>query len=254
MARISFRRLLFILALAIAVPAACAIPAQAAAKSAHTAFAAIPGSCQSIHHRNHHARDGRYVLFNNGNLFTVYCYDMRGNPREYIKLAATGPNANFSQYTAGGASPGTDVRTTFTRLRIDPATLTVDIGDLTFASSTGSLRHDSTTVTSMPYGVAMSCISPQNASGVGNIDLEGTPFQVDSTFVVGGFEAAGSATVSPDHQVAALKGGGFCGWITPAPALFNPFNPSPGEYHLQLSCARASFSLKRTGQFCVHIG
>jgi len=51
-----------------------------------------------------------------------------------------------------------------------------------------------------------------------------------------------------------LKGGGFCGWITPAPALFNPFNPSPGEYHLQLSCARASFSLKRTGQFCVHIG
>jgi hypothetical protein len=114
MAENSFRRPLFILAAAIAVPAACAVPARAAAKSAHTAFAAIPGSCQEIHNRHHHARDGRYVLYNNGNLFTVYCYGMTGTPREYIKLAAAGPNANFSQYTAGGASPGPDVRTTFT--------------------------------------------------------------------------------------------------------------------------------------------
>lgn len=102
-------------------------------------------------------------------------------------------------------------------------------------------------------GAAMSCTSPQNANGVGNINLEGTPFQVDSTFAVGGFQATGSATVSPDHQVAALKGGGYCGWITPAPALYNPFNPSPGEYHLQLSCAQGSFSL-RLRQFCIHIG
>lgn len=253
MTKISFRRSLFVLALASAVPALCAVPAHAAAKPAHTDFAGIPGSCRQIHDSHRHARDGKYILFSNGNLFTVYCYDMMGTPREYIDLAATGPDANFSQYTAGGASPGKNVRTTFTRLRIDPATLSVDIGDLTFASSTGSLRHGSTTVTSMPYGVAMSCTSPQSANGVGNIDLEGTPFQVDSTFVSGGFQAAGSAAVSPDQQMVALKGGGYCGWITPAPALFNPFNPSPGEFHLQLSCTEDFFSLE-TGQFCLRVG
>lgn len=74
---------------------------------------------------------------------------MAGTPREYLDLAATGENQNFSQYTAGGASPGTN---------IDPTTLTVDVGDLTFATSTGKLQHSSVTrgpsspyVTSMPY-------------------------------------------------------------------------------------------------------
>lgn len=253
MIKMSFRRPISILALAMAAPAVCAIPAHAAAKPARTTLPNIPGTCQQIRDRDPHARDGKYLLFNNGNLFTVYCYDMTGTPREYIELAETGPDMNFSQYTAGGASPGTDVRTTFTRLRIDPATLNVDIGDLTFASSTGSLRHGGMPVTSMPYGVAMSCTSPQSANGVGNINLEHTPFQVDSTFVSGGFQATGSATVSPDHQMVALKGGGFCGWITPAPAMFNPFNPSPGKYHLQLSCAQVFLGLV-SGQFCRHIG
>ena len=252
MTKISFRRPVFILALAIAVPAICAIPARAAGMPARGAFPFTAASCKDIHNSHPHAPDGNYILFNNGNLFTVYCYDMTGTPREYIKLATTGPTANFSQYTAGGASPGTNVHTTFTRLRIDPATLMVDIGDLTFASSTGSLRHGSTTVTSMPYGVAMSCTAPQSANGVGNINLEGTPFEVGSTFVAGGFQAAGSATVSPDHQMVALKGGGYCGWISPAPPLFNPFNPAPGEYHFQLSCAQTV--IPKTRQFCVHIG
>lgn len=252
MTKVSFRRPLFILALAVAVPTACAIPAHAAGMPARAAFGLLPGSCKDIHNSHPDAPDGNYVLFSNGNLFTVYCYGMTGTPREYIDLAVTGPGANFSQYTAGGASPGTDVRTTFTRLRIDPATLTVDIGDLTFASSTGSLRHGGTTVKSMPYGVAMSCTAPQSTSGAGNINLQSTPFQVGSTFVTGGFHAAGSATVSPDHQVVALKGGGYCGWITPAPALYNPFNPSPGEYHFQLSCAQ--ILVPKTRQFCIHIG
>ena len=162
---------------------------------------------------------------------------------------------NFSQYTAGGASPGTNVRTTFTKLRIDPATLTVDIGDLTYAHSTGALTQGATNVTSMPYAVAMSCIAPQNASGVGNINLKGTGFKVDDTqaFVSGGFQATGSAVISANRETADLTGGGFCGWETPAPALFNPFNPSKGEYHLQLKCAwNPLFYTNR--QFCVHLG
>ncbi len=163
------------------------------------------------------APDGDYLLYNSGNLFTVYCDDMSSNmPREYIDLVKTGYGANFSQYTAGGASPGTNVRTMFRKLRINPASLTVDIGDLTFASSTGSLKHSgSVKVTSMPYGVAMSCTAPQAANGTGNIDLRYTPFQVNNAFTVGGSNAKGSAAVTQNKQLVNLSGGGYCGWITP---------------------------------------
>lgn len=247
MPRISFRRSALVLAVAAALPAACAITTHADAQL-------IPASCQAIHNKLPLAPDGNYVIHNGGNLFTVFCYDMRKDPREYINLGATATGENFSQYTAGGASPGTSVRTTFTKLRVDPATLTVDIGDLTFATSTGSLRHSgSTLVTSMPYGVAMSCVAPRSANGVGNIDLQNTPFQVNNAFSVGGSSGTGSATVSANNQVVDLAGGGFCGWITPSPAMFNPFNPSAGDYHLTLSCASKPVS-PSLHEVCVHLG
>jgi hypothetical protein len=245
--RFSFRRTALVLALAAALPTAGAVAARADDQP-------ILGSCRDIHSVNPFARDGNYTIYDNGNIFTVFCYDMAGTPREYINLAATGADVNFSQYTAGGASPGTDVRTHFTKLRIDPATMTVDIGDLTFATSTGSLEHGGNVrVTSMPYGVAMSCTSPRAAHGVGNIDLQGTPFQVESTFAADGYEATGSAAVSPDNQVVNLHGGGYCGWITPSPAMYNPFNPSPGEYQLKLSCAK-EFQIPGRDQLCEHVG
>jgi hypothetical protein len=246
MSKFPFRRSALVLALAIAFPLAGSVAA------AHASNRLIPGSCADIHQQTPRAKDGNYTLYNGSTLFTVYCYDMAGTPREYITLAQTGANANYSQYTAGGASPGTNVRTVFTRLRIDPATLTVDIGDLTFATSTGSLNHGSsgTIVTSMPYGSAMSCVGLGDTSGAGNINLQGTPFQVGATFALGGFIPGGSAVFSADNQQVNLAGGGYCGWITPAPAMYNPFNPSTGEYHLQLSCAKSDF-VPATHQFCI---
>lgn len=246
MSKFPFRRPALVLALAIAFPLACAV-ATAHASNAATAHASDkprPGSCADIHKQDPKAKDGNYILYNGKTTFTVYCYDMSGTPREYITLAQTGANANFSQYTAGGASPGTDVRTMFTKLRIDPATLTVDIGDLTFATSTGSLNHSGsgTTVTSMPYGTAMSCAGPGDTSGAGNINLQGTPFQVAATFAQAGFDPGGSAVFSTENQQVNLTGGGYCGWMMPSPAIYNPFNPSPGEYRLQLSCAKSDFS------------
>lgn len=197
-------------------------------------------TCQAIHNSEPQAPDGQYLLFNNGHLLTVYCAGMSTTPRSYITLQKTGPNVNFSQYTAGGASPGTNVRTVLTRVGIDPATLQVDIGDLTFASSTGSLLHSgSARVTSMAYGVAMACVAPGNAAGVANLNLTGTPFQVASSFALGGSSQAGTATISPGNQVVSLTGGGFCGWMMSAPALFNPFNPGAGMFHLSLACTAA---------------
>jgi len=40
-------------------------------------------------------------------------------------------------------------------------------------------------------------------------------------------------------------GGGYCGWITPSPAAYNPFNPSPGDYRLQLTCAKSDSDMVR---------
>ena len=235
-----FKRSLPILALSAVPMALAAIPAQAAPVPASSVH--FYSSCADIRQHLVKAPDGDYLLYNNGILFTAYCAGMYSKtPREYIDLAKTGNGVNFSQYTAGGASIGTSVRTSFTKLRIDPASLTVDIGDLTFARSTGSLKHSNSgiTVKSMPYGVAMSCVGPQNTSGAGNIDLLNTPFQVTSAFTVGGSNAKGSATVLQNKQLVNLAGGGYCGWIAPShsPQLYNPFNPQPGMYDLTLGCA-----------------
>ncbi|ACU38313.1 hypothetical protein KCV87_33380 [Actinosynnema pretiosum subsp. pretiosum] len=212
----------------VAVAALGAAPATAEPRGPLDSCAAVRGLLPG-------APDGPYLLLTNQRLLGVHCHDMAGSPREYLDLPDTGGKGNFSQYTAGGASPGTTVRTTFTKLRVDPATLTADIGDLTFATSTGGLALGSTTVTSMPYATAMSCDA--TASGVASIDLRGTAFAVSDTFQVGGFAASGTAVLAPDGQSADLTGGGYCGWNVPAPGFYNPTNPQPGMTALELSCA-----------------
>ncbi|HEX6343779.1 GON domain-containing protein [Umezawaea sp.] len=213
--------------MAAAVTLAVLAPAPASARQALTI---PPPDCAAVRALLPIAGDGNYLLNTGTHLVPVYCHDMAGDPREYVTLGA----ANFSQYTAGGAAPGTSVRTTFTRVRLDPATLTVDINDLTFATSTGSLSQGASVVTSMPYAVAMSCDG--GASGVGRIDLTGTAFTLSDTFQVGGFDASGTATTSADNRTADLAGGGYCGWITSAPYIYNPINPSGPDLHLGLAC------------------
>ncbi|NPD24318.1 MULTISPECIES: GON domain-containing protein [Corallococcus] len=183
-----------------------------------------PTRCLDIRTAQPGAPDGDYVLYVAGDTsasWTVYCHDMAGTPAEYLTLTRTDADSNFSRYTAGGASPGTDVLTHFARLRIDPATLRVDTADQTFASSTGALTHSPDTVTAMPYGVAMACGGGQ---GQGNVDLRGTPFTVEAeAFSVGGANGAGAAVSSEHGQVVTLSGDGFCGWVGPQ-GSYNPFN------------------------------
>lgn len=195
----------------------------------------IYDSCKSIHDVLPDLPDGEYTLRTGSIEVTVYCHDMAGAPREYLSLVRTGGDANFSQYTAGGASPGSSVRTTFTKLRINPKTLVVDIGDLTFSWSTGKLRHGGVDVTTMPYGAAMSCTSA--ADGIARIDLRDTPFIVTDTFTTGGYNPAGSASMADNRQRVDLTGGGYCGWNSPAPAMYDPFNPRADLYQLELGCA-----------------
>jgi hypothetical protein len=194
-----------------------------------------PATCQEIKDKYPDFGDGAYTLHlgnDPAKPWTVYCHNMDSTPTEYLRLKNVGASANYGQYTAGGAAPGTSVRTQYTRVRIDPVTLNVHIGDQTFATSTGQLTHGGEAVTSMPFGVAMSCDS--TASGVANIDLTGTPFAVaPSEFVQGGYFPSGTSTYSGDGQVVDITGGGYCGWTSPTPDTFNPFNQT-GGFQLQL--------------------
>ncbi|MEM9456221.1 MAG: hypothetical protein AAGF11_18715 [Myxococcota bacterium] len=196
-----------------------------------------PQTCADILTNTPGASDGEYTLYyegDQGQPWTAYCLDMAGTPADYLVLPNTGPDVNFSQYTAGGASPGTDVRTNYDRIRIDPITLAVDIDDQTFGTSNGGqLFHGGQSVTSMPYAIAEACVGSNSAVGIGNIDLTGTPFTIASAFCHAGFLATGTATIDPTMQVAELTGGGFCGWTSPSnPCAFNPHNVAGTDLEL----------------------
>jgi hypothetical protein len=193
------------------------------APGSHVCYA--PTSCVDIKSHVPGATDGTYMLYlgaDAGKPWPAYCARMASSPAEYLTLSGT----NFSQYTAGGRSPGTNVRTTYTRVRFDPVTMRVDISDRTFATSTGMLEHENTTpVTSMPYSTAMDCVGPNSKTGVAQIDLSGTSFALDVTvpFIFGGGSPNGSLSGPSDRQLT-IAGGGSCGWAGPVNIPTNPFN------------------------------
>jgi len=175
----------------------------------------MPRSCGDVRAGNPGAPDGDYVIAPNGDPFTVYCSDMAGQPKEYLTLVQTGARQNYALYAVGGAVYGSSVVTRFSKVRIDPATLIVDTGDLTFAQSTGSLSG-ANGLNSMTYATAADCAGGGSQTGSGNIDLRGTPFIVHDSFVHGGYQSAGSASFSANDQVVDLTGGGYCGFEQPA--------------------------------------
>ncbi|MBL0692842.1 GON domain-containing protein [Comamonas sp. JC664] len=172
-----------------------------------------PATCKQLKNLNPSLGDGEYILYLNNNAalpWRAWCHGMAGTPTEYLTLSQAA-TTNFSQYTAGGASPGTDVFTYYAKVRIDPVTLQVNTSDQTFSTSWGQLIHGPTTVTSMPYASAMSC--DWEPVGKANIDLRGTPFAVaPDQFRVMGWNAVGETYASPDGRWVDLIGGGYCGW------------------------------------------
>ncbi|WP_257448301.1 GON domain-containing protein [Archangium lipolyticum] len=224
------------LLLGVALSTGCGEPGTALqarpADAKGQGLTSLAATCQEIRTADPTAIDGEYTLYVGGDAkkpWTAWCHDMAGTPREYLSLPS---GTNYSQYTAGGYATGTSVRTDYAKVRIDPVTLRVSVADQTFAQSTGSLDHGGTLVTSMPYGVAMSCDS--TASGMASIDLSGTPFAVaPNDFSLGGNSPAGTTTSSADGRVVSLTGGGYCGWNSWAPA-YNPFNQTGGDpLHLE---------------------
>lgn len=198
-----------------------------------------PAGCEQILVGTPGAADGEYTLYANNDParpWQAWCLHMDQQPVDYLILPMSGEGQNFAEYVPGEGG-GTIVRTSYTRVRIDPYCLQVRVGDQTFSSSTGALMHNDTMVTSMPYAVAMDCISPNSSQGRANIDLRGTPFKVpQASFVGEGYMSNTSETRSEGDQVVNLTGGGYCGWLRPLVGIYTyqePMNGWNGPFQLE---------------------
>jgi hypothetical protein len=160
--------------------------------------------------------------------FEVYCAKPPGSstPREYIVLRhgpwSLEPEANTTRYArAGTGCDCPDLVRTFTKVRIHPRTMEVDLDDGLFATYDRLLACEHAHPSQcgegqeLKWGGAGGCGG--DAGGRASIDLRDTPFSLapDVTFVRSGFEARGDATISADRKIARLAGGGRCGVMVP---------------------------------------
>jgi hypothetical protein len=205
---------------------------------------ALDRSCTEVKARLGTATDGAYWIDPDleGARYTpfeVFCGAMTtASPKEYLQLVQTSqpsdlPTSNYSTYATGAphASWTCDcgvVTTLFSKVRIDPVTLVVEIGDRTFSvfattTQLACLQSKPNCPGTTPYALAQACVTNYDASGRANIDLRGTRFHVAGTgvamFTANGFTPAGSATIDDAREVVELTGGGDCGWFGAADGL-----------------------------------
>lgn len=208
----------FLLAAALCALAISAAPASAS-------VSAPPQSCDNIAAANSSATDGDYTIYPNGQTLPVYCADMSSAPKAYLTLQNINDDANFSTDVD---SQNQKVKTNFTKVRLDPATLQVDITDSRFSSTTGYINYNNHYGPER-YAVAAGCQGPL---AYANVDLTGTPFYVDDTFDAEGWWPWGEASFSSHKQVVDISGTGSCG----------AEEPSNGRNDLQLGYNGTTYS------------
>lgn len=195
-----------------------------------TYVCAFPQTCAQIKELAPAAGDGDYTLYHVGDAakpWTAYCHDMAGLRVEYLTLPSQGPDQNVARYVK---SIDEAVTSRYERIRLIPNQLQVDIGDATFAKTSGMALHDGNVpVTSIAYGVAMTCNATMTKA---NIDLVGTPFRVASGFCTTGAAADGK-TDGLGGKSFTNTGGGSCGWRAPLDGQC-PYNPFSGAGGLAL--------------------
>jgi hypothetical protein len=233
----------------VLVLALCSLPGLCASSQADQGAALKPAaraeavvqarnhSCRELAARSTQYGDGRYWLQLQDQSVLLYCHDMAGTPREYLDL----PEGNCSEYVTLRPNGIRRVQTCFQRVRLDPGTLRVDIGDLTFSQTRkqGVVRHDNKVVDAMPYATAMSCDAPGLPVGKAHVTLTGTGFAAVDTFKAQGYMATGEVKDDGSGQSLELRGGGYCGWIAPGdvygPYYASGWNPlEQGGFLLQL--------------------
>jgi hypothetical protein len=167
-----------------------------------------PSKCQDIADYIADAKDGEFTLyFHNEPTYRwkAYCANMQTKPTEYLSLIK-GDGINTSMYSNGSKQ----VMTAYEKVRIHPESLAIDLGDTTFAASTGMAVHNGTTLTMMPFGIAMSCSA---APATMNINLHGTQFRLESALQQFGTGVKQTFDLSPDRQALTTTVSGNCGWV-----------------------------------------
>jgi hypothetical protein len=166
-----------------------------------------PSTCQEIVDYVPGLEDGEYTLYvqNQPTLrWKAYCANMDSAPAEYLSL----PHED-GMNTSSFADATNHVTTAYEKVRINPESLTIDIGDTTFATSTGTAVHNGTTLTSMPYGIAMGC----GVEASMNINLRGTAFRMEAPLAQFGTNVKTTVTIANDRKVLDMSATGSCGWV-----------------------------------------
>jgi hypothetical protein len=142
--------------------------------------------------------------------------------KTYLPLPA-GVATNYSSYPAGecaSVAQGAEdeIKTTWTRVRIDPVSLIVETNDYTGAVSTGATREVSGngavvfTYDKIPFATGRICANGPMSVVVARVDLTGTKFRIaDNQFIVEGFQVSGSAPAT--GRLTTLYVSGFPGGL-----------------------------------------
>lgn len=222
--------------------AASDAPPDAAPDAPVDALVVNDRSCADIKARAGTTTDGVYLIDPDREAtglrpFEVFCAGMNTPaPREYLELARRSlpsdpPTSNYATY-AGGPTHGEFlcpcglIAMVFTRIRINPTNLVVDVEDRAFAIFTSSTNatclqqniavcQQSAYPTVASYGVARSCMTGDTSSGRANIDLRDIPFRIagngTAMFMAEGSGGAGTVMLDATRKQAAIQGGGDCG-------------------------------------------
>lgn len=194
----------------------------------------LPRSCAEARARGNTA-DGAVQLDPDGSgplkPFAIYCARMAtAEPQEFLELPhtdATGfAGMNTSTYGDLGSDPcpcSGPITSTFSKVRLRLADLTVLIIDRSFASIAGNPACLSSSLQGacnqvyLGYATAVDCAG-SGTSGTAEIDLGDTPFHIapTATFAPFGYAPDGKVAISGDRKRAGIVGGGFCGGYAPA--------------------------------------
>jgi hypothetical protein len=191
--------------------------------------APYPTTCAAVGTAN-----GTVTLYVNGDSAKPWEAECVGG-KSYLALS----NSNYSSYPTGTCATGTEVKTVWSKIAVDPTTLLVDTADYTGAVSTGNVLETTTTYTTtytmIPYASARTCNEPLDIGGTpgAEIDLRGTPFTIGGTSA---FTAAGYMETS-----AVTPGGGgsavdlfIAGYPSGISACTNDYYTNTGGSCLQL--------------------
>ena len=198
-------------------------------------------TCAEVKARLGTATDGVYPIDPDGvgvnyRAFDVFCAEMASAaPKEYLELRRTTlpaepPSSNHATYFGGPAHgdfqcPCGILTMVFSKIRINPMTLVVDVDDRIFGVFTASTDaacwqntagcHSNGVLILPRYAIAQSCVTLDTASGRADIDLRDMPFHVAGTdsamFTPLGFAGDGTVTIDAERKQVSLTGGGDCG-------------------------------------------